>query len=133
MLVKKFKEDYIDKSMVELVKERNKILENIKNYEDKFIFNNPNYSEVMYSKPSPKTMYEINNEDLIMLTELIMEKNKIGNTDKCQNLIDEYVKKFGGFPHYLFMGADEEIIIQTIKNALNSGKEISTSESNIDY
>lgn len=35
-----------------------------------------------------------------------------------------YIEKFGGFPDFLFMGADEEEVLPYIQEALNTGKEI---------
>lgn len=75
MLIKRFRENYEDKSLEDLIKERNNVIKQIKEYEEKFIFDDPKYGEVMYSKPSPKTIYSVNNEDLIMLTQLIIEKS----------------------------------------------------------
>ena len=47
--------------------------------------------------------------------------------------IDEYTKKFGGFPYFLFMGAPEEQIIDAVKKSLESGKEIVPPQQNADY
>ena len=35
-----------------------------------------------------------------------------------------YIEKFGGFPDFLFMGADESEVLPYIQEALKSGKEI---------
>ena len=56
-----------------------------------------------------------------------------------EEAINEYKKKFGGFPYFLFMGASEETIIVAIEEALELGKEIKEvdeiagSQQNIDY
>lgn len=53
-----------------------------------------------------------------------------------EEAINEYIKKFGGFPYFLFMGASEETIIAVIEEALESGKEIEEivgSQQNVDY
>lgn len=50
-----------------------------------------------------------------------------------EEAINEYIKKFGGFPYFLFMGASEETIIAVIEEALNSGVEIDTLDTSIDY
>lgn len=38
--------------------------------------------------------------------------------------IDAYIDKFGGFPNYLFMGAEEDVIIDTVIKALETDKMI---------
>ena len=50
-----------------------------------------------------------------------------------EEAINEYIKKFGGFPYFLFMGASEETIIAVIEEALDSGVEIDTLDASIDY
>lgn len=35
-----------------------------------------------------------------------------------------YINKFGGFPEFLLMGASDKEVIEAIKEALKSGKEI---------
>ena len=56
-----------------------------------------------------------------------------------EEAINEYIKKFGGFPYFLFMGAPEETIIAAIEEALESGEEIKEieeiagSQQNVDY
>ena len=53
-----------------------------------------------------------------------------------EEAINEYKKKFGGFPYFLFMGVTEETIIAVIEEALESGKEIEEivgSQQNVDY
>ena len=39
-----------------------------------------------------------------------------------------YIEKFGGFPDFLFMGADENKVLPYIQEALKSGKEIEVSQ-----
>lgn len=50
-----------------------------------------------------------------------------------EEAINEYKKKFGGFPYFLFMSASEETIIAVIEEALDSGVEIDTLDASIDY
>ena len=53
-----------------------------------------------------------------------------------EEAINEYKKKFDGFPYFLFMGASGETIIAVIEEALKSGKEIEEiigSQQNVDY
>lgn len=73
MITVKFRKDYENKTLEEIIEERNKVLIDIKEYEDKFIFSKPDPLE-MFPKPSPQTIYSVNNDDLIMLTELINER-----------------------------------------------------------
>jgi hypothetical protein len=42
--------------------------------------------------------------------------------------IGEYIKKFGGFPYFLIMGAKDEVVIEMIKEALETGEEIKPKE-----
>lgn len=74
MIAIKLRKNYEDKTLEEIIQERNKVLKEIKEYEDKFVFGEPKYDEIIYSKPSPQTIYSVNNDDLIMLTQLINEK-----------------------------------------------------------
>ena len=61
------KRNYIDKTIEELVVLRNQKLEKLKDYENKFIFSKPDPLEI-FPKPSPHIAYNMDNEDLIMLT-----------------------------------------------------------------
>ena len=74
MIVKRFRENFENKSLAEIVAERDKIIESLKDYEEKFIYNESKNDPSLFFKPSPATIYKIENEDLIMLTELINEK-----------------------------------------------------------
>ena len=38
--------------------------------------------------------------------------------------ISAYTEKFGGFPTFLFMGAEDEEIVKAVKKALKTGEEI---------
>lgn len=44
-----------------------------------------------------------------------------------------YIKKFGGFPEFLFMGAEESVIVEEVKKALESGTEIKPAYKDGDY
>ena len=46
--------------------------------------------------------------------------------------IDSYTKKFGGFPYFLFLGAEDEQIIKAVSQALESGKEIEADQGDAD-
>ena len=74
MMTIMLKKDFENRSLEEIVKERNKLILELNEYEDKYIFNeNINDNEIV-EKPSPKTIYSVKNENLIMLTELIIKK-----------------------------------------------------------
>lgn len=68
------KKEYENKSLKELIEDRNNLLNKLKKFEDEYIFNIPEIDE--YTKPSPETIYCVNNQNLMILTELINEKIK---------------------------------------------------------
>lgn len=41
-----------------------------------------------------------------------------------QEAINAYVEKFGGWPGFLMMGASDEYIIESVKRAIETGREI---------
>lgn len=42
--------------------------------------------------------------------------------------ISAYTERFGGFPYYLFMGAEEDVIIDAVVKALETEREIEAEE-----
>lgn len=68
------KEEYENKSLKELIEDRNNLLIKLKKFEDEYIFNTPEIDEC--TKPSSETIYCVNNQNLMILTELINEKIK---------------------------------------------------------
>lgn len=42
--------------------------------------------------------------------------------------ISAYSERFGGFPYFLFMGAEEDVIIDAVVNALETDREIEADE-----
>lgn len=42
--------------------------------------------------------------------------------------INAYSERFGGFPYYLFMGAEEDVIIDAVVKALETDREIEAEE-----
>lgn len=79
-----FKEHNKDKTLKELVIARNQLLDSIKDYENRKILNNSNeLTPDDLVKPSPETRYNLNNQYLKEITDLINEKLK------DQNLRDE--------------------------------------------
>lgn len=41
-----------------------------------------------------------------------------------EDAINAYAERFGGFPYYLFMGADDDVIIDAVVKALETDREI---------
>lgn len=60
---------------------------------------------------------------------------QIHDTEKLtkEEAINEYTKKFGGFPYFLFMGASDEVIVKAIQEALKTGNAITAEENKNDY
>ncbi len=50
-----------------------------------------------------------------------------------KDAVEAYIEKFGGFPYYLFLGSEEEEIINAVEIALETNKEIAPMDSNADY
>lgn len=50
-----------------------------------------------------------------------------------QEAKDRYISRFGGFPEFLFMGAEDAVIINAVKTALDRGKEIELPDTDADY
>ena len=42
--------------------------------------------------------------------------------------ISAYTERFGGFPYFIFMGAEEDVIIDAVVNALETDREIEAEE-----
>lgn len=47
--------------------------------------------------------------------------------------IAAYTEHFGGFPYYLFMGADESVIIDEVVKALELDREITRDDEGVIY
>lgn len=45
-----------------------------------------------------------------------------------EDAINAYTERFGGFPYYLFMGAEEDYIISEVVKALETDREIEAEE-----
>ena len=41
-----------------------------------------------------------------------------------EDAINAYFERFGGFPYFLFMGAEEDVIIDAVVKALETDREI---------
>ena len=45
-----------------------------------------------------------------------------------EDAINAYTERFGGFPYFLFMGAEEDVIIDAVVKALETDREIEAEE-----
>lgn len=45
--------------------------------------------------------------------------------------IERYIQRFGAFPVFLFMGAEDEEIIKAVEKALKTGEKIKPEEGNV--
>ena len=41
-----------------------------------------------------------------------------------EDAINAYTERFGGFPYFIFMGAEEDVIIDAVVKALETDREI---------
>lgn len=48
-----------------------------------------------------------------------------------EEAINKYVDKFGGWPHFLMMGASDEYVVRQVKKALKTGEEIKPVEGRV--
>ena len=84
-------EQHKDKSLEELIKERNELLDEMKEYEEANILNKkpPIFSGIII-EPSPSTVYYWNNHYLNAITDLIIERKK---ESKVKASIDKIIEK----------------------------------------
>ena len=78
MMVPRWKEEYQDKSIKELMKEQQKVMNQIMDFEDQYVLKtkpikNP---EAMNCDPMPDVRWRVWSMDLVMLTQLIDEKTR---------------------------------------------------------
>ena len=45
-----------------------------------------------------------------------------------EDAINAYTERFGGFPYFIFMGAEEDVIIDAVVKALETDREIEAEE-----
>ena len=80
MIVAMFEKDYVDKSLEELIKIRNKIIREFRRYERTNVFKQPKIQNsegiYVYTTAGPDVEYYVANENLIMITKLILQKVK---------------------------------------------------------
>lgn len=43
---------------------------------------------------------------------------------KVEEAIEAYTKKFGGYPAFLLMGADDDYIVETLMKCVETGEEL---------
>ena len=71
-----FRKELENKTIEELIVKRTKLFNELVEYENRHIMNNEEYSEEEIVKPSPETVYNMNNLYLKEVTDLLLEKNK---------------------------------------------------------
>lgn len=49
----------------------------------------------------------------------------------AEQAIAAYTEKFGGWPYFLMMGADDDYIVECVEEALRTGEEIEAEEGKI--
>lgn len=79
MIIPRLKKDYENKSIKELINERQVIMEKIVTIENEYIFNKDNDEHIevkMITSPSMDTIWNVLNEDLDMIIDLIIKKSK---------------------------------------------------------
>ena len=79
MIIPRLKKDYENKSIKELINERQVIMEKIVTIENEYIFNKDNNEHIevkMIAIPSMDTIWSVLNEDLDMIIDLIIKKSK---------------------------------------------------------
>lgn len=47
--------------------------------------------------------------------------------------IELYTQKFGGFPYFLFLGAEDEEIVNAVEKAISTGEKIKVEHKESDY
>lgn len=80
MVIPRFRKDYENKSIKELVKEQQEIMQQIISFENRYILETEEKDddEIMMC-PSPTVIWRCASEDLIMITQLIDEKTRDKN------------------------------------------------------
>lgn len=78
MMIPMFEADYLDKSLEELIRIRNKIIRDLRRYERTNVFKRAKIQNpegvYVYTTPGPDVEYSIDNDNLIMITKLIKGK-----------------------------------------------------------
>ena len=90
MIIPRLKKDYENKNIKELMNERQVIMEKIVTIENEYIFNKDNDEHIevkMITSPSMDTIWNVLNEDLDMINDLIIEKST-NNFGEIINLKD---------------------------------------------
>ena len=50
-----------------------------------------------------------------------------------EDAINAYTERFGGFPHFIFMGAEEDVIIDAVVKALETDRMIEPKNNEVIY
>ena len=50
-----------------------------------------------------------------------------------EDAINAYTERFGGFPYFLFMGAEEDVIIDAVVKAIETDREIEAEDDEVMY
>ena len=114
MVVPMLEDDYKNMSLKELMKVRQKLLIDIQDFENGYIYNQEKiYHDVIVS-PTPETVYSIDNDNLIMLTRLIKRKlNNIYEEDEEDDDDIEYyfltVTYYDSDKEYNYLAEDTSI------------------------
>lgn len=78
MMLPMFEKDYLDKSLEELIRIRNKIIRDLRRYERSNVFKRATIQNpegvYVYTTPGPDIEYSLNNDNLMMITRLIKDK-----------------------------------------------------------
>ncbi|MDD4624382.1 MAG: hypothetical protein PHX40_03325 [Bacilli bacterium] len=80
-------QDFDNKPIEDIIKERNSVLKKIYHFENKYILNTlkpDNIFDIKCVDPSPEVLYQCDNEYLVQLTELLNKKfnEKVWNGEK---------------------------------------------------
>ena len=80
MIAPKFRKDYENKTLEELIKEQQKIMNDIIKFENKYILKKEkikrNPDEIIIRSPGPTVRWRVDSMDLVMITNLIDEKTR---------------------------------------------------------
>lgn len=89
MIFYRSKEEYKNKSIRELIKERQKIMNHIINMENEDILADKYKEEGIGMCPSPATVWKVTCEDLVMITNLLQEKTMYKNDAEIKDDLDK--------------------------------------------
>lgn len=81
MIVPRWKEEYQDKSIEELMKEQQKVMKEIMDFENQYVLKTKPIKDpdAINWHPAPDVVWRVLSMDLVMLTQLIDEKTRDEN------------------------------------------------------